>query len=202
MSKVKIKGNASGTGVLTIEAPNTNTDRTITLPDGTGTLLTTDGDGSALTGVGGGGAMEFISKQVASGVTSVEFTGISTSYKHLEIRVSSTNSTVGGAKIQFGSSGTYTTSGYRRFGTSSSYIHLITYTGSAAKDLNTIVHIGNLGESSNTLFSSESEGWETAYAYQTSNFGVLESSSSMDSIKIYHSSAFNGTFSLYGIKDS
>ncbi len=33
MSKVKIKGNASGTGVLTIEAPNTNTDRTITLPD-------------------------------------------------------------------------------------------------------------------------------------------------------------------------
>ena len=40
MSKVKIQGNASGTGVLTIEAPNTNTDSTITLPDGTGTLLT------------------------------------------------------------------------------------------------------------------------------------------------------------------
>lgn len=40
MSKVKIQGNASGTGVLTIAAPNTNTDRTITLPDGTGTLLT------------------------------------------------------------------------------------------------------------------------------------------------------------------
>lgn len=38
MSKVKIKGNASGTGVLTIEAPNTNTDRTITLPDGDVTL--------------------------------------------------------------------------------------------------------------------------------------------------------------------
>lgn len=40
MSKVKIQGNASGTGILTIAAPNTNTDRTITLPDGTGTLLT------------------------------------------------------------------------------------------------------------------------------------------------------------------
>jgi len=51
MSKVKIKGNASGTGVLTIEAPNTNTDRTITLPDGTGTLLNSDGDGSSLTGI-------------------------------------------------------------------------------------------------------------------------------------------------------
>jgi len=39
MSKVKIQGNASGTGVLTITAPNTSTDRTITLPDTTGTLL-------------------------------------------------------------------------------------------------------------------------------------------------------------------
>lgn len=39
MSKVKIQGNASGTGVLTIAAPNTSTDRTITLPDSTGTLV-------------------------------------------------------------------------------------------------------------------------------------------------------------------
>ena len=39
MSKVKIQGNASGTGVLTITAPNTSTDRTITLPDSTGTIL-------------------------------------------------------------------------------------------------------------------------------------------------------------------
>ena len=39
MAKVKITGHASGTGVITITAPNTSTDRTITLPDGTGTLL-------------------------------------------------------------------------------------------------------------------------------------------------------------------
>ncbi len=41
MSKVKIQGNASGTGVLTITAPNTSTDRTITLPDATATIATT-----------------------------------------------------------------------------------------------------------------------------------------------------------------
>jgi len=41
MAKVKIQGNASGTGVLTVTAPNTSTDRTITLPDSTGTLATT-----------------------------------------------------------------------------------------------------------------------------------------------------------------
>ena len=39
MAKVKIQGHASGTGVLTVTAPNTSTDRTITLPDSTGTLL-------------------------------------------------------------------------------------------------------------------------------------------------------------------
>ena len=51
MSKIKLTGNASGTGVLTVTAPNTSTDRTITLPDATGTLLNSDGDGSSLTGV-------------------------------------------------------------------------------------------------------------------------------------------------------
>jgi len=44
MSKVKIEGNASGTGTLTIAAPNTNTDRTLTLPDGAGELLTDASD--------------------------------------------------------------------------------------------------------------------------------------------------------------
>ena len=41
MAKVKIQGHASGTGILTVTAPNTSTDRTITLPDSTGTLATT-----------------------------------------------------------------------------------------------------------------------------------------------------------------
>jgi hypothetical protein len=40
MSLVKIQGNASGTGTLTIAAPNTNTDYTLTLPTNTGTILT------------------------------------------------------------------------------------------------------------------------------------------------------------------
>ena len=46
MAKVKIQGHASGTGILTITAPNTSTDRTITLPDATGTLLNSDGEGT------------------------------------------------------------------------------------------------------------------------------------------------------------
>ena len=38
MAKVKITGHASGSGVITVTAPNTSTDRTITLPDATCTL--------------------------------------------------------------------------------------------------------------------------------------------------------------------
>jgi hypothetical protein len=41
MSKVQLQGNVSGTGVFTIASPNSNTDRTLTLPDVSGTIQTT-----------------------------------------------------------------------------------------------------------------------------------------------------------------
>ena len=40
MSNIKISSNVAGTGTLQIAAPNTNTDRTLTLPDESGTVLT------------------------------------------------------------------------------------------------------------------------------------------------------------------
>jgi len=66
MSKVKIEGNASGTGTLTISAPNTNTDRSLTLPDGAGEIVVSSGgalpalDGSALTGISGGKVLQVV----------------------------------------------------------------------------------------------------------------------------------------------
>ena len=60
MSNVRIQGNASGTGTITLQAPNTNTDRTINLPDVDGNLglttgvtsITIQNEGSALTTAG------------------------------------------------------------------------------------------------------------------------------------------------------
>lgn len=49
MSHIKIQGNASGAGVVTIAAPAAATDKTLTLPDNTGTLLST---GSTFAGTG------------------------------------------------------------------------------------------------------------------------------------------------------
>ena len=43
MSKIAIKGATTGTGTFTIESPATNTDRTLTLPDEAGTVLTSGG---------------------------------------------------------------------------------------------------------------------------------------------------------------
>ena len=43
MSSVVIKGNASGTGSVTIESPNTNSDYTVTLPTSSGELVSTGG---------------------------------------------------------------------------------------------------------------------------------------------------------------
>jgi hypothetical protein len=43
MSRVSLSGNALGTGTFTIASPNSNTDRTLNLPDASGTLLTNSG---------------------------------------------------------------------------------------------------------------------------------------------------------------
>jgi hypothetical protein len=56
MSLVKIQGNASGTGEFTIAAPNSNTNRTLTLPDNTGTILTAASTPAFASTIGVGGA--------------------------------------------------------------------------------------------------------------------------------------------------
>ena len=66
MSKIKIVGHASGSGVLTIAAPNTNEDRTITIPDVTGTLLDS---GSDLNAANLTGALPAISGASLTGIT-------------------------------------------------------------------------------------------------------------------------------------
>ena len=44
MSKIALTPNASGSGTFTIAAPNSNTDRTLVLPDEAGTVLTSASD--------------------------------------------------------------------------------------------------------------------------------------------------------------
>ena len=49
MASVKLQGNASGTGSLTVQAPNTNSNLTLGLPASNGTLVTTGDTGTVTT---------------------------------------------------------------------------------------------------------------------------------------------------------
>tara|TARA_R110002012_G_scaffold80407_1_gene203989 strand:- start:60 stop:899 length:840 start_codon:yes stop_codon:yes gene_type:complete len=106
MSKIKIQGHASGTGVLTVTAPNTSTDRTITLPDATGTLLNSDGSGANLTSLPSG------SQLVHSGTTQVETTATgakigSTSSTQTHLDITTNTASYGGVYFTDGADEAY-----------------------------------------------------------------------------------------------
>jgi hypothetical protein len=50
MSNITLSANAGGTGIFTIASPSSNTNRTLTLPDETGTFLTSGGAIAGTTG--------------------------------------------------------------------------------------------------------------------------------------------------------
>lgn len=81
MSKVQLQGNLSGTGIFTIASPNSNTDRTLTLPDNSGTLLSNASSLAGLTGVGK--VLQVVNAlygtQVATSSTTAVDTGLSAS---------------------------------------------------------------------------------------------------------------------------
>ena len=69
MATIKLQGNASGSGSVTLTAPNTNSDRTITLPDSDTVLI----GGAAVVGTLNGTGT--IALQNAKGVSSVTDNG-------------------------------------------------------------------------------------------------------------------------------
>ena len=67
MSNIAIKGGATGTAVFTIESPTTSTDRTLTLPDVTATVIT---DSAGVLNIGSGQVYKDGSGNVGLGTTS------------------------------------------------------------------------------------------------------------------------------------
>ena len=103
MSRAILKGNASGTGSVTLESPNTNTDRTISLPDATGVVVVNGANSSLVNGT---------SIASTSG-TSIDFTGIPSWVKRITIMLNRV-STTGTVPLlyQIGTSSGIVTSGY------------------------------------------------------------------------------------------
>ena len=108
MSKVAITGNASGAGVFTIASPNSATDRTLTLPDETGTVVTT----ASLYPLTSGTAVA-----TTSG-TAIDFTGIPSWVKRITMSWSAVGTNGNsGYLLQIGTSGGIQNSGYVGTGT-------------------------------------------------------------------------------------
>lgn len=69
MSNIAIKGGATGTGVFTLESPATNTNRTLTLPDEAGTVLTSAGVPSSAMPAGSVLQVQYAKNILAGSVT-------------------------------------------------------------------------------------------------------------------------------------
>ena len=104
MSSVAISGNASGTGTLTIAAPNTNSNRTLTLPDGTGTFTVNGVNSNIVSGTA----------QNSTSGTSIDFTGIPSWVKRITVNFAGTSTAGASAAvlIQIGTSGGIQNTGY------------------------------------------------------------------------------------------
>jgi hypothetical protein len=103
LSKIAFSPNASGTGTFTVAAPNTNTDYTLTLPQGTGTVVANNVNSAIVSATA----------QASTSGTSIDFTGIPSWVKRITVMFSgvSTNGT-SPVQVQLGDSGGFETTGY------------------------------------------------------------------------------------------
>lgn len=85
MSSVTISGNPSGSGTFTVQSPNSNTSRTITLPDATTTLVGTDATQTLTNKTIQGGAITRDTAKASTSGTTVDFTGIPSWAKRVSV---------------------------------------------------------------------------------------------------------------------
>jgi hypothetical protein len=110
MSQISITGASTGTATFTIESPATSTNRTLTLPDGTGTFVASGVNSAIVSGTA----------VASTSGTSIDFTGIPSWVKRITVMFDgvSTNgsSTV---SVQLGTSGGIESTGYAAGGVTS-----------------------------------------------------------------------------------
>ncbi len=115
MSQVAISGNASGTGTLTIAAPNTNSNFTLTLPQATTTVVGTDATQTLTNKTIQGGAITSGTAVASTSGTSIDFTSIPSWAKRITLvfnEVSTSGSAGTVVQLGTGATPTYTNTGY------------------------------------------------------------------------------------------
>jgi hypothetical protein len=188
MSNAVLKGNASGTGTVTLETPNTNSDRTISLPDADGTMVVAGANSAIVSGTA----------VASTSGTSIDFTGIPSWVKRVTVMFNgiSTNGT-SNYLVQLGDSGGIENTGYvgcgARFNAGGNgfvnYTSGIGFaTDSAAKINSGALIISLLNLSTNTWTAIGNLGTANADIYATSSSKSL--SATLDRVRI---TTVNGT---------
>ena len=186
MSKIALSGNASGTGTFTFAAPGTNTDRTLTLPDASGTLART-ADIPSVNPFTLGTAV------ASTSGTAIDFTGIPSWAKRVTVMFSgvSTNGT-SSRIIRIGGSGGIESSGYLSaawtsavagtyVNTTIGFVLTFTATSAAAGTLNGSFVLTNI--SGNTWVASGSF-YDANYGTGVASAGSKTISTTLDRVRI------------------
>lgn len=183
MSKVALSGNASGTGTFTIASPNSNTDRTLNLPDASGTVVTT-GSTAAVTqamlasGVAGNGPAFSAYATVNQSFSSNTFTKVTFPSEEFD-----TNSCYDTALYRF----TPTVAGYYEVAVSLSMSSLVTLlnavvfkNGTAVKGASTVSSPNSVGlttQANALVYLNGSTDYIEAYIYATGTSPILSAGS-------------------------
>ena len=190
MAKVKIQGHASGTGVLTVTAPNTSTDRTITLPDASGTLLNSDGSAASLTAIPAANITGTLPAISGANLTNLPSADVSVDSWHLSLNSTtdvSSNSDIDFSTTQHLGSNLSESGGVITIGTAGMY--LVTYSavtpGSANRGFNLNIRKNNSLVDSTYLYQG-------ADSYTGREVTVNIQLAANDTIKVYGTGHFYG----------
>ncbi len=139
MSSVRLSGNAGGTGIFTLQSPNSNNSQTVSIPDGTGTMAVAGVSSNIVSGT----------SQASTSGTFIDFTGIPAYVKRVTVMFNgvSTNGT-SNYRIQLGA-GSVQTSGYNANCLTASTVSAATITNATAG-----FDIGSISTTSASLYGS------------------------------------------------
>lgn len=114
MSNLTVRANASGTGTVILESPNTNTNQTVTLPDATTTLVGTDATQTLTNKTIQGGALTLMTAVASTSGTAIDITGIPSWAKRVTVMFSGVSTSGTSFKVlRLGTSGGIAATGYQ-----------------------------------------------------------------------------------------
>jgi len=195
MSKVAITGNASGTGVFTVASPNSNVDRVLTLPDETGTVITT---ATTLVPSTTNTSITLGTAVATTSGTSIDFTGIPAGVKRVTCMLKRVSiNGVAQPQIRLGTSAGVVGTGYQGAttylgGAPAGYAHSSGFSfsqGGAAEDINGSMTLLLLNPATNLWVMSMTAAW-VSQIYSVVGGGNVTLPGGLDRIRLTTS---NGT---------